>query len=159
MIISDGLLRISLHGRPSVQRPARTYLQQPRGDTGCSLEDLPGAMDDIDGWREKVREICACRMTWWWWWYHHHQVELIVWRLLTLSLSFSLALSIVLSLSLSLPLPHSILTVHHFWRVIWTASGVRTELMCVVFRSLASTSVSMRQSPQQKSLLGVSLCL
>ena len=23
-------------------------------DTGYSLEDLPGAMDDRDGWREKV---------------------------------------------------------------------------------------------------------
>ena len=28
-------------------------------DTGCSLEDLPEAMDDREGWREKVREISA----------------------------------------------------------------------------------------------------
>ena len=29
-------------------RPARTYIQQLCDDTGCSLEDLPGAMDDIE---------------------------------------------------------------------------------------------------------------
>ena len=28
-------------------------------DTGYSLEDLPGAMDGGDGWRERVREIRA----------------------------------------------------------------------------------------------------
>ena len=27
--------------------------------TGCNLEDLPEAMDDRDGWQERVREICA----------------------------------------------------------------------------------------------------
>ena len=37
-------------------RPARTYLQQPCADTGCSLKDLPGAMDDSDGWGERERE-------------------------------------------------------------------------------------------------------
>ena len=26
-------------------------------DTGCSLEDLPGAMNDRDRWCEKVEEI------------------------------------------------------------------------------------------------------
>ena len=34
-------------------------------DTGCSLEDLPGTMDDRDGWREKVREISE---------FHYHSV-------------------------------------------------------------------------------------
>ena len=28
-------------------------------DTGCSLKDLPEAMDDRDEWRERVREIHA----------------------------------------------------------------------------------------------------
>ena len=28
-------------------------------DTGYNLEDLPGAMNDRDSWRERVREICA----------------------------------------------------------------------------------------------------
>ena len=28
-------------------------------DTGCSLEDLPRAMDNRDRWQERVREICS----------------------------------------------------------------------------------------------------
>ena len=41
------------------------YLQQLCTDTGCSLEDLPEAMDDRNLWREGVRdwEIFGCRMT------------------------------------------------------------------------------------------------
>ena len=31
----------------------RTYIQQLCTDTGCSLEDLTGAMDDRDKWRER----------------------------------------------------------------------------------------------------------
>ena len=57
-------LWMSLHGRAGVGRPARTYQQQLRVDTGCSLEDLPEAMDDGDEWwkwewewkRERERE-------------------------------------------------------------------------------------------------------
>ena len=33
-------------------------------DTGCGLEDLPGAMDDRVWWWARVREICA-GSTWW----------------------------------------------------------------------------------------------
>ena len=33
---------------------ARNYIQQLCADTGCSLEDLPGAIDDRDGWREML---------------------------------------------------------------------------------------------------------
>ena len=40
----------------SVGWPARTYLHQLCADTGCSLEDLLGAMDDRDRWRERERE-------------------------------------------------------------------------------------------------------
>ena len=32
-------------------------------DTGCSLEDLPGAMNAREGWRERVREIRADGVT------------------------------------------------------------------------------------------------
>ena len=32
-------------------------------DTRCSLEDLPGAMDDWDKWKNKVREICVSNTT------------------------------------------------------------------------------------------------
>ena len=38
-------------------------------DTGCSLEDLPEAMVDKEGWRERVKDIHADGMTWWWWWW------------------------------------------------------------------------------------------
>ena len=33
------------------------YLHQLFADTGCSEEDLPGTMDDRDGWCERVRAI------------------------------------------------------------------------------------------------------
>ena len=42
------------HGRAKVGRPARTYIQQLCVDTGCSPEDLLGAMNDRKGWRERV---------------------------------------------------------------------------------------------------------
>ena len=36
---------------------------------GCSPEDLQEAMGDREGWRERVRDICADGVTWWWWWW------------------------------------------------------------------------------------------
>ena len=48
--INDVLLWTPSHGRAKVGRPARTFLQQLCVNTGCSLEDLPGVMDDTDGW-------------------------------------------------------------------------------------------------------------
>ena len=67
---SDILLWTPSHGRAKTGRPARTYIQQLCADTGCSLENLPGAMDDRDGWCEVVKEIHACSVTrWWWWWF------------------------------------------------------------------------------------------
>ena len=62
-LISDVLIWIPAHGRPS-----RTYLLQFSTDTRCG-QDLPEVMVDRDGWRERVREICASSRTWWWWWY------------------------------------------------------------------------------------------
>ena len=67
-LINDILLLTPSYGRANARRPARTYRQQLCPDTGCSLEDLPGAMDDTDRWRERVREIRAGGTTWWWWW-------------------------------------------------------------------------------------------
>ena len=58
-LISDVFLRTPSHGRASVGRPARTYLQQLCADKGYSLKDLLEAMDDRDEWRERVREFCA----------------------------------------------------------------------------------------------------
>ena len=69
-LINDMLLWTSSPGRTKAGQPAGTFKQQFCADTGCSLEDLPGAMDDRDGLREKVREIRAgCATGWWWWWY------------------------------------------------------------------------------------------
>ena len=58
-VISDSLLWTPSHGRAKTGRPARTYIQQLCADTGCSLEDLPEDLNDIEGWWERVREICA----------------------------------------------------------------------------------------------------
>ena len=52
-LISNVLLWTPSHGRASVGRPARTYLQQLSKNTGCRLEDLPGAMDDRDERQER----------------------------------------------------------------------------------------------------------
>ena len=41
------------------------YLYQVCVDTGSSLEDLLEPIDDRDGWRERVKEICAVRVSWW----------------------------------------------------------------------------------------------
>ena len=60
-LISNVLPWIPSHGRPAL-----TYIQQLCANTGCSTEDLPGAMDDRDEWRERVREINASSVTWWW---------------------------------------------------------------------------------------------
>ena len=72
-LISDILLWTPLHGRAKAGWPAITYIQQLCADTGCSLEDLPGAIDDCEGRRERVRETHAGGSTlWWWWWYITH---------------------------------------------------------------------------------------
>ena len=65
-LISDLLLWTPSHGRAEVGRPAWTYIQQLCVDTGCSLEDLPEAMKDREGWQERVRDICADGTTRWW---------------------------------------------------------------------------------------------
>ena len=56
-LINDVLLWTPSYVRARIGRPARTYIQHHCTDSGCSLEDLPGAMEDRDGWREEVREI------------------------------------------------------------------------------------------------------
>ena len=66
-LITDVLLWTPSHGRTKAGRPARTYIQQLCANTGCSLEDLPEAMDDREGWRERVRDIRANGTAWWWW--------------------------------------------------------------------------------------------
>ena len=66
-LISDVLLCALSHGHTSVGWPARTYFHQFCADTRCSLNDLPRAGDNRDGWskREKVKEIHDFSVTWW----------------------------------------------------------------------------------------------
>ena len=68
-LMSDIMLWTPSHGRAKVERPARTYTQQICADTWCSLEHLPEAMEDREGWREMVREIHNDGVIWWWWWW------------------------------------------------------------------------------------------
>ena len=65
-LISDVLLWTPLHGRAKAGWPARTYIQLLCADTGCSPDDLPEAMDNREGWPERVREIRTDGATWWW---------------------------------------------------------------------------------------------
>ena len=67
-LISDVLLWTPSHGRAKAGWPTRTYIQQLCDDTGCSPEDLPGAMNDREGRWKRVREIRADGTTRWWWW-------------------------------------------------------------------------------------------
>ena len=66
-LISDVLLWTPAYGQAKAGRPARTYIQQLCEDTGCNPEDLPEAMNNMEKWRERVRDICAGGTTWWWW--------------------------------------------------------------------------------------------
>ena len=66
-LINDTLLWTPSDGWAKTRPPARTYLQQLCADTGYSLEDLLGAMDDRAEWWERVREICTGSATWWRW--------------------------------------------------------------------------------------------
>ena len=47
---------------------AKIFLRLISTYTGTCLKDLPEAVNDEDKWREGVREIRACCMTWWSWW-------------------------------------------------------------------------------------------
>ena len=62
-LISDVLLWIPSHGRAKAGRPARTNLQQLCANTGCSLEDLPRAMDDREtsGRRRSGKSVLAAQ--------------------------------------------------------------------------------------------------
>ena len=73
VLINDVLRWTLLQGRGNVGWLARSRLRLLCTDTGCSLEDLPGAMDGRDEWWERVRKIRVInttrwRWSWWWWW-------------------------------------------------------------------------------------------
>ena len=67
-LISDALLWPPTHGRAKAGRPAQTYLQQLCEDMGCSPKDLLKAINDREGWQERVKDIHSDGMTRWWWW-------------------------------------------------------------------------------------------
>ena len=58
-LISDVLQWTPSHGRAKTGQPARTYIQQLCEDTECRPRDLPEAMNNLEGWRERVRDIRA----------------------------------------------------------------------------------------------------
>ena len=62
-LMSDVLQWTPAHGRAKAGRQARTYIHQVCADMGCSPGDLPKAMDDLEVWRETVRNICADSVT------------------------------------------------------------------------------------------------
>ena len=76
-LISDIFLRTPSHIRAKAGRQSRTYIQHFYADSGCNLEDLPGAMVDRDGWGRRVREIHAGDARWWWWWHIYMSVPKI----------------------------------------------------------------------------------
>ena len=56
-LISDVLQWPPSHGVAKAGLPARTYIQQLCEDTRCNQEDLPEAMNNREGWRERVSDI------------------------------------------------------------------------------------------------------
>ena len=54
-LISDVLQWTPSHRRAKAGQPAQTYIQQLCANTGCSPENLPEAMDNREGWRERVK--------------------------------------------------------------------------------------------------------
>ena len=61
-LISDVLLWTPSHGRAKL-----TSSNLHTAVLVCNPEDLPEAMDDREGWRDRVWETCADSATWWWW--------------------------------------------------------------------------------------------
>ena len=68
-LLSDVLLWPPTCCRAKAGRPARTYIQQLCEDARFSPEDLPGAINDREKWRERVTDIRASGTTWWWYMY------------------------------------------------------------------------------------------
>ena len=68
-LIRDVLLWTLSNGQEKAGRPARINIQQLCVYTECNPEDLPEAMVDREGWRERVRDIRADNVTWGWCWW------------------------------------------------------------------------------------------
>ena len=108
-LISDVLLWTPSHGREKAGRPARAYILKFCEDTRCSPGDLPEAMNDWEGWWERVRDIRAGGMTRWWWHINtcvSFNTKIIIVEVLysfNLTKSFSPRVSVVARLEFELP--------------------------------------------------------
>ena len=140
-LIRDVLRRTPSHGRAMVGWPVRTYIHLVCADTGCRLEDLPGAMDDRDRRWKRVRNIFVSSATCWWWWFllntdklslpyinkvflpNSYKVTNIdkVFQPNINKYPFLIWMMYFLFLSLSVPI------IHHTQQVFRTTSCVRTE--------------------------------
>ena len=118
-VISDVLLWTPSHGQAKTGRPARNYIQQLSGDTGCSLEDLPEAMDIREVWRERVRNIRADSTTW---------LYIYIYTSSPCNTDSTMSPD-SLSLSLSLSLSNTIPVIHRSWKILLAASSACTKLM------------------------------
>ena len=58
-LLSNVLLWTSIYVFASVSRPARSYIHQLCANNGFSVGDLPGEIDDRDGWQKRFRELRA----------------------------------------------------------------------------------------------------
>ena len=58
-LINDVLLWTPSCRCAKAGRPAQIYIQQLCANTGCNPENFPEAMDDREGWQQRVRDICA----------------------------------------------------------------------------------------------------
>ena len=144
-------------------RPARTYSQQLCEDTGCCPEDLPGAMNDWEKWRERVRDIRATSATWWWCLELHRNI----WNHLTVCkqtgvcsfnnyylqtiplqivyISSSSSCHAIIPDPLSPPFP----IVHCFRQVFRDTSRIGTELLYVCSSWSSCLCSSMWRHPQE----------
>ena len=52
-VVGDLVLWELKHGKRSVERQARTFVDLPEADTGVPRDCLPAAMDDRVGWRKR----------------------------------------------------------------------------------------------------------
>ena len=65
-LISDVLLWTPLNGQAKAGQLAQTYILHLCEDTGCSPEDLPEAMNDREGWWDRIKDIRADGTRRWW---------------------------------------------------------------------------------------------
>ena len=58
-LTSDSLLWQPLHGKRSRGRPPKTYIVQLMKYIECTLDEIPTAMNERDGWKQRKR--CALK--------------------------------------------------------------------------------------------------